>query len=52
MNSNLQCLDIGTGGLHCDTGIQIFGCPEFTHIAVPINSFSTGVRDEFEAFIG
>lgn len=53
MNGNLQCLNSGTGdNLHCDTGIQIFGCLEFTHLAVQINSFSTDVWGEFGAFIG
>lgn len=38
--------------LHCDMGVQMFGCLEFTRIAVQINSFSTGIRDEFGAFTG
>lgn len=60
MNVNLQCLNVGAGGLlicrtTCDRSIQIFGYLEVAHRAAQINSFPTSsasVRDEFGAFIG
>lgn len=52
MNGNFKSLKIETGQLlHYDTGIQLFGCPEFTHTAVEMKYFSAGVVDEFGALI-